>query len=241
MIHMDLLNGLKIGGALFTFLWGMGIAYIQLKKNLQSWLKRYFAGFFSSTAIGFLLYTLYHLMFQAPNLIIPMMILAQVFFNLGMTCLLLVVLIVEYGEITVFDKKLYLFPFILFVISLIGYVIWPPTLNQEDLENGLINTETTLILLLIVNLFRLFIVSFAIIKFWLLAKNSEDNYLKKRLLRFSYGLIIILLGILLNLLGGSLKSIGIFLEILGLAGFDIGAFIIFQGLIQKIEEKKETE
>jgi hypothetical protein len=117
---------------------------------------------------------------------------------------------------------------ILFFIMSIGYFIFIPTLDLESYEKGIVDTSTSLGLLIFVNTIRIILAIYVVYRYIVMAKKIEGDT-KNRITWFSISVIIIILGIFINLLGGAL-SIGI-MELLALIIFDIGAFIILKGFL----------
>ena len=58
---MDVLNILKITASIITVIFSFIAGYIELRKNPDYWLNRWFAISFVSFAFGFLAYTIYHI------------------------------------------------------------------------------------------------------------------------------------------------------------------------------------
>ena len=110
----------------------------------------------------------------------------------------------------------------------IGYFIFPPHLEMGDYALGIVNTHTPSGLLIFVNAIRLLFAIYAVIRYILIAKKLEGQT-KNRIKWFSLGLIIIIFGLIANLAGGLLSSIG--LEILALVIIDVGAVIILKGFL----------
>ena len=75
---MEIENYLKIITAIISCIFSFIAAYIELKKDHKFWLNRWFALFFSSIGLGFLTYTIYHLITENASIVIPIMITAHV-------------------------------------------------------------------------------------------------------------------------------------------------------------------
>ncbi len=227
---MDPLNIIKIITAIITAILGLVASRIELKKNPEYWLNRWFALFFSSVSIGFLVYTIYHFLEFAPTLIIPLMISAHVLYNFGFISLMMTVFVLEEGEKKVMTKN-YLVPMaIFFGISIIGYFIWIPTLNMEQLSKGIVDTETPTLWFIFVNIWRLFIFIFVLFKYGLITRKTE-GLVRKRVIFFFIGTVINIIGIILNLIGGMISSP--IVEILGIGSFNIGLVFILKGFLLK--------
>jgi len=117
---------------------------------------------------------------------------------------------------------------IVFFVMSIGYFIFPPYLDTGDYALGIVNTHTPAGLLIFVNTIRILLAIYAAYRYIVINKKIEGET-KNRIKWFSLGVIIIILGLLINLTGGLLQSIEI--EILALVIIDIGAILILKGFL----------
>ncbi|TFG00576.1 MAG: hypothetical protein EU541_01830 [Promethearchaeota archaeon] len=230
---MDPLNILKIATSIITVILAFIAGFIELRKNPDYWLNRWFALYFTTLSLGFLVYTIYHFITIDPTPIVPLMITAQILYNLGLICFLMTSFVLEYSETIAMSKKYLSIALILFIISIFGYFIWIPELNMANFQKGIVDTETPLPWYLFVNIFRIGVSLYVLYKFGLITKKLEGTE-KKRIMWFFIGSTINVVGILLNMLGNILHLI---LEIIGLATFNVGTFFIVRGfLLQKSKE-----
>ena len=225
---MEFLNLTKVIAAFITIIFSLIVAIRVFTLNRNNWLNRWFALFFISGSLGFFFYTIYHLITNNASIVIPLMIITQFFFNFICICLLMTVLVLEKYEKVAMSLKYITFIIVLFIIMSIGYVIWPPKLDQISYANGLVNTETALGLLLFVNFSRIIICIFVIYRYILISNKLEGDR-KKRIQWFYTGIIIVVFGLFINLLGGSLNSIAI--EIVALIAIDLGTLAVFKGFL----------
>ena len=225
---MDLLNLTKIIAAFITIIFSLTVGIRVFTLNTKNWLNRWFALFFASGSLGFFFYTIYHLITNNASIIIPLMITAQLFFNFICISLLMTVLIIEKYEKVAMSFKYIASVIVLFIIMSIGYFIWPPELDQSSYANEIVNTETSIGLLLFVNISRIIICVIAVYRYVLISNKLEGDH-KKRIQWFYIGIIIVVLGLFINLLGGSLNSIAI--EIVALIAIDIGTIVVFRGFL----------
>ncbi|MHA2088668.1 MAG: hypothetical protein ACW972_10350, partial [Promethearchaeota archaeon] len=179
---MDLLNLIKIIAASISVIMALVAGFIELRLNPESWLNRWFFLFFITTAMGFFFYTLYHALpignfIQDQLTIIPIMITAQLFFNLIPLCLLMTVFVLEKYQKVAMDATHLGIIAILFVIMSIGYVIPPltPHLDAEAHAIGQINTETPSVLLYFVNITRIVLASYVVIKYATISRKVEGE------------------------------------------------------------------
>ena len=225
---MDVLNLIKIIGAFITVIISLVVGIRVFTLNRNNWLNKWFALFFASGSLGFFFYTIYHLITNIASIIIPLMITAQFFFNFLCTSLLMTVLVLEKYEKVAMSLKYITSIIVLFIIMSIGYLIWPPKLDQTSYANGIVNTETAIGLLLFVNLSRIIICIVVTYRYILISNKLEGNH-KKRIQWFYVGIIIVVFGLFFNILGGFLNSI--IIEIVALLAIDVGSIVIFKGFL----------
>jgi hypothetical protein len=225
---MDALNLIKIIAAFITVIISLIVGIRVFSLNRNNWLNRWFALFFASGSLGFFFYTIYHLITNNASTIIPLMITAQFFFNFLCISLLMTVLILEKYEKIAMSLKYIASIIVLFIIMSVGYLIWPPKLDQTSYANGIVNTETSIGLLLFVNLLRIIICILVVYRYTLISNKLEGDH-KKRIQWFYAGIIIVVFGLFFNLLGGYLNSI--IIEIVALFAIDIGSIVIFKGFL----------
>ncbi len=225
---MEFLNLTKVIAAFITIIFSLVVGMRVFTLNRNNWLNRWFALFFASGSLGFFFYTIYHLITNNASIIIPLMIIAQLFFNFICIALLMTVLVLEKYEKVAMSLKYITSVSVLFIIMSIGYFIWPPELDQISYASGIVNTNTSTGLLLFVNLSRIIICVFAVYRYVLISNKLEGER-KKRIQWFYIGIIIVVFGLFINLLGGSLDSIAI--EIVALIAIDIGSIVVFKGFL----------
>ena len=159
---MDITTIFKITAAIITVVIAFIAGFIELRLNPDYWLNRWFAMFLFSASMGFLAYTFYHLILFNPNIVIPIAITAQVLFSFAFICLVMTVFILDLGEKRAMTIK-YLGPLmILFAFICIGFFIWPPTLNMEQYEKGIVDTESVFGWFLFVELTRIILFIFVL-------------------------------------------------------------------------------
>jgi hypothetical protein len=225
---MDTFNLIKIITTLITAVIALIIGLRVLSLNKGDILNVWFTIYFISSSFGFIFYTAYHLILNNADIIIPLMITAQIFFNLNSISLVMTVFSLEkYSQITM-SLKYFGSMIILFFIMSIGYIFFPPHLEMEEYALGIVNTQTPPGLLIFVNSIRILLSIFSVYKYIVTTKNLEGET-KKRMKWFSAGVIVLILGIVFNLAGGLISSI--FIEIIALIIVDIGAFLILKGFL----------
>jgi hypothetical protein len=234
---MNTLNLIKIIAAIVSVVIALVAGFIELRLNPKKWLNRWFALFFISTAMGFSFYTFYHFwpistsnFTQDEQIIIPLMITAQLLFNFIPLCLVMTVFILEkYKKIAMDITHLGIIAILFFVMS-IGYFVpaLTPTLDATDHAIGLINTNTPDALFYFVNIIRIGLFSYVVFKYAIIARKVENDT-KKRVQWFFAGVAIVIIGLIINLIGGSLKVA--LIEIFALILFDIGVFVVVKGFL----------
>jgi hypothetical protein len=228
------LNEAKIVLAVLTVIVGLVSAIVEIKKNPDYWLNRFFAMFFLFAALGFSGFTAYHLITGDESLTLAIMVTTNVLLNFSLACLLMTEFILQYSEVIAIKPKYLLITLVLFLSSIIGYAIAYPTLDMVEYAAGEVNTHTDIYLLAYVTLYRLGIVFFVLIKFISLVKQAQSEKVKKQLKLFSIGMIFIILGITLFLLGNLVTgTVGILMEIVGQICLNLGMIEIARGFLVK--------
>lgn len=228
------LNEVKIVLAVLTVIVGLVSAIVEIRKNPDYWLNRFFALFFLFAALGFSGFTAYHLITWNENLTLAIMVTTNILLNFSLACLLMTEFILQYSEVIAIKPKFLLLTLILFLTSCIGYAFFYPTLDMVQYLNGEVNTTTNDFLLVYVTLYRLVIVFYVLFKFINLVKQAEAEKVKKQLNLFSIGMIFIIFGIVLFLVGNIIpETIGILLEIVGQICLNIGMIEIARGFLVK--------
>lgn len=230
---MEPLTIIKIILAVILVFVGVISAYLEIKKNPEYWLNRFFALFFTFASLGFFGYVLYHLILTSADWVIYIMVTTNILLNLCLACLLMTEFILEFSEKKAMSPKFLLFTLGLFLTSILGYFIWLPTVDAANYALGEINTHTETGLLIYISIYRLAIAFYVLIKFILLVKKAQDPRIRKQLRLFSIGMIFIIIGILLFLFGNVAGDIGIILEIIGQISLNIGLIQILQGFLVK--------
>ncbi|MHA1192630.1 MAG: hypothetical protein ACTSP9_10085 [Promethearchaeota archaeon] len=225
---MDVYNITKVTAAIITIIIPFIVSIRVFLLNRTNWLNRWFTLFFLSSSFGFSFYTIYHLITYNASVIIPLMITAQFFFNFIFISLLMTVLVLDKFAKVAMSPKYLIAMLLLFIIMSFGYIIWTPELDMVSYSIGIINTETLLGLQIFVNALRIAIYIYAVYKYILMAKKLEGDS-KKRIQWFSMGVVVFIIGLILNLSGGALNSI--LLEIVALIVIDIGSLVVFKGFL----------
>ena len=114
------------------------------------------------------------------------------------------------------------------VVLSIGYFIFPPYLDVDDYALGIVNTHTPPGLYIFVNAGRILLAVYGAYKY-ITITNKLEGETKKRMKWFSLGVVVFILGIFINLIGGLLSSI--IIEIVALMIVDIGAVLVLKGFL----------
>ena len=225
---MDPFNIIKIITTLITSILSLIIGLRILILNRKDWLNRWFALFFLSSASGFLIYAIYHLILDNPGIIIPLMITSHIFFNFLIVSLTMTVFVLEkYTKIAMSLKYLGTM-LAIFVIMSVGYFIFIPTLDLDNYAKDIVDTTTSLDLFIFVNTIRCILSIYVVYRYSIMLKKIEGET-KNRVKWFSIGVISVIIGILINLIAGALSSIP--MEVVALIIIDIGAILIFKGFL----------
>ena len=117
------LNDVKIIFAVLLVIVGLIIAIVEIKKNPDYWLNRFFAMFFLFAALGFSGFTAYHLITWDKDLTLAIMVTTNILLNFSLACLLMTEFILQYSEVIAMKPKYLITSFLLFLSSIIGYAI----------------------------------------------------------------------------------------------------------------------
>ena len=228
MHNLDPLNILKIITTIITAVIALIIGLRVLFLNKSDLLNRWFALYFISSSLGFTIYAIYHLILNNTEIIIPLMIIAHIFFNFNSISLTMTLFVLEKHTKIAMSMKYLGTMLILFFIMSIGYFIFPPYLDIDDYALGIVNTHTPPGLLIFVNTIRILLAIYAAYAY-ILINRKMDGETKNRITWFSSGVILFILGLFINLTGGLFSIIVI--EILALIIFDIGALLVLKGFL----------
>jgi len=225
---LDPLNILKIITTIITAVIALIIGLRVLFLNKSDLLNRWFALYLIATSLGFMFYAIYHLILNNTDIIIPLMITAQIFFNLNAISLTMTLFVLEKHTKIAMSLKYLGTMLILFFVMSFGYFLYPPYLDMDDYALGIVNTHTPPGLLIFVNTIRILLAIYATYKYIVINRKMVDET-KNRIKWFSFGVILFIFGLLINLVGGILSLIGI--EILALIIIDIGALLVLKGFL----------
>ena len=228
--YMDVLNLVKIITAIISVIFAFIVGIRVLLLNPENLLNRWYALFFLSSSVGFSTYTIYHFITFNADIIIPIMITAQIFFNLLFVSLVMTVFVLEKFEKIAMGLKYLGTMMALFIIMSFGYFIFVPSLNTERFEQGIVDTETPFGWFIFVNVIRIGLSIYVVYKYAMMTRKIGEET-KKRVQWLFVGIIIITIGLLLNLAGG-ISGI-ILIEIFALIAFDIGTILLFKGFLIK--------
>lgn len=228
--YMEISNIIKIITAIISIIIAFIAGIHVFRLNPDNWLNRWFTLFFLSSSLGFLLYTIYHLILNNPGIIIPLMVTAQIFFNFLPMCLVMTVFILEKYTKVAMSLKYLGTMLAIFLLMSIGYFIWIPTLNWERYALGIVDTQTEFAWQLFVNLLRIILFIYVVYKYANITRKI-DVETKKNVQWFFAGVSIAIVGLLFNLIGGFLNEI--FYEILALIIIDLGYIAILIGFRYK--------
>jgi len=117
---------------------------------------------------------------------------------------------------------------LLFFVMSIGYFLFPPLLDLDDYALGIVDTHTPPGLLIFVNAIRIILAIFAVYKYIVITKKLEGET-KNKMKWFSLGVIVLILGLSSNLVGGLLESV--VMEVVALIIIDIGAILVLKGFL----------
>jgi hypothetical protein len=229
---MDPLSIFKIILSIIEVVIETYIAVIVIKKNPKYWLHRFFGIFFIVTSIGFLTYIAYHFILGNVGLAISFVIVTQILFNTGFACLLMTWLIMKESEVEAMKLKYLLLVGALWFISIIGYVIWPPTLDMPQYALGIVHSLIPTNLNIFSNLYRIGIMLLAILSYYKWSKKVDDPINKRKMKFFYIGMSMALGGILCIFLAGIDPAVEFLFTITGIVLFLLGTILITRALVK---------
>lgn len=227
---MDPINLFKIITAAITVILSFTVGFHVIRLNPKDLLNIWFTLFFISSSLGFLIYTIYHLILNNSQIIIPLMITAHIFFNFIFISLIMTVFVLEKFKKVAMSLKYLGSMILLFFLMSVGYFIWIPELDMVRYAQGIVDTNTPTEWLIFITLVRTVLSIFVVYKYAIITKKIEDQT-KKRVQWFFIGIIFAIIGMFVNLIGGFLRSIMI--EIIALIIIDLGTISIFRGFLIK--------
>ncbi len=227
---MDPFNIIKIIMAIITVIIAITVGFHVIRLNPKDLLNIWFTIFFISSSLGFLIYTIYHLILNNPQIIIPLMITAHIFFNFVFISLMMTVFVLEKFKKAAMSLKYFGSMMLLFFLMSVGYFIWIPKLDMDRYADDIVDTNTPIEWLIFITLVRTALSIYVVYKYAMMTRKLEEDT-KKRVQWFFIGIIFATIGMFINLVGGFLSSIVI--EIIALIVIDIGTLAILKGFMIK--------
>ena len=225
---MDPLNLLKIITATATVIIAITVGIAELRLNPKNMLNRWFFLFFISASLGFFAYTAYHIILSNSDIIIPIMITAHIFFNFIPISLVMTVFIIEkYKKVAISFRYLGVM-MILFAIMSLGYFIFVPKLDMVKYSNEIVDTTTPIGWFIFVNVVRIALSAYVVYKYARITRTIGEQT-KKRVQWFFLGIILVIIALFINLVGGMFEWIP--LEIIALFTVNIGSILILKGFL----------
>ncbi|MFX1380569.1 MAG: hypothetical protein ACFFA4_16885 [Promethearchaeota archaeon] len=223
---MDIFNLIKIIAASITIVFSFAVGFRVLRLNPVNLLNRWFTIFFISSSLGFLIYTIYHLILNNPQIVIALMITTQIFFNLIFISLMMTVFILEKYEKVAMSFKYLGTMIALLILMSVGYFIWIPTLNMARYALGIVDTRTPLPWFISIILIRALLLIYVVYKYAIMSRKMEGE-VRKRVQWFFIGIIFIIIALVIDLFGGAFDFI--LVEVFALIAVDIATITILKG------------
>lgn len=222
------LNIIKLIAPLITGIIALIAGFIELRLNSKNWLNRWFFSFFISASLGYLIYSVYHIIIFSPTNTSIAVVITQIFFNFIPISLVMTVFVLEKFPKKAMSPKYLGTMLVIFILMSFGYFWWTPRVDPDYYIQRIINTTTPLPWFVFVNFVRMILFGYALFKYAMITKKTEGEA-KQRMRWFFIGILIIIIGLLFNLFGGILNIV--LIEILALILFNLGAIIIVKGFI----------
>jgi hypothetical protein len=222
------LNIIKLILPLITGIIALIAGFIELRLNSKNWLNRWFFSFFISASLGYLIYSVYHIIIFSPAITSIAVVITQIFFNFIPISLIMTVFVLEKFPKKAMSPKYLGTMLVIFILMSFGYFWWTPRVDPDYYTQRIINTTTPLPWFVFVNFVRMVLFGYALFEYAMITKKTEGEA-KQRMRWFFIGIVIIIIGLLFNLFGGILNIV--LIEILALILFNLGAIIIVKGFI----------
>ena len=222
------LNIIKLILPLITGIIALIAGFIELRLNSKNWLNRWFFSFFISASLGYLIYSVYHIIIFSPAITSIAVVITQIFFNFIPISLVMTVFVLEKFPKKAMSPKYLGTMLVIFILMSFGYFWWTPRVDPDYYTQRIINTTTPLPWFVFVNFVRMVLFGYALFEYAMITKKTEGEA-KQRMRWFFIGIVIIIIGLLFNLFGGILNIV--LIEILALILFNLGAIIIVKGFI----------
>jgi len=217
---------IKIIAPLITGIIALIAGLIELRLNSKNWLNRWFFSFFLSASLAHLVYSIYHLVIITESITSIGAVITQIFFNFIPISLVMTVFVLEKFSKGAMSLRYLGIMMLIFIIMSLGYFFLPPIPNSTKFTQRIIDTDTNPIWFIFVNILRMGLFGYALFKYGMIIKKTE-NEAKQRMRWFFIGILIIIIGLIFNLLGGIIKNT--LIEILALILFNIGTITIVKG------------
>ena len=217
---------IKIIAPLITGIIALIAGLIELRLNSKNWLNRWFFSFFLSASLAHLVYSIYHLVIITESITSIGAVITQIFFNFIPISLVMTVFVLEKFSKGAMSLRYLGIMMLIFIIMSLGYFFLPPIPNSTKFTQRIIDTDTNPIWFIFVNILRMGLFGYALFKYGMIIKKTE-NEAKQRMRWFFIGILIVIIGLIFNLLGGIIKDTSI--EILALILFNIGTITIVKG------------
>jgi len=217
---------IKIIAPLITGIIALIAGLIELRLNSKNWLNRWFFSFFLSASLAHLVYSIYHLVIITESITSIGAVITQIFFNFIPISLVMTVFVLEKFSKGAMSLRYLGIMMLIFIIMSLGYFFLPPIPNSTKFTQRIIDTDTNPIWFISVNILRMGLFGYALFKYGMIIKKTE-NEAKQRMRWFFIGILIIIIGLIFNLLGGIIKNT--LIEILALILFNIGTITIVKG------------
>jgi len=217
---------IKIIAPLITGIIALIAGLIELRLNSKNWLNRWFFSFFLSASLAHLVYSIYHLVIITESITSIGAVITQIFFNFIPISLVMTVFVLEKFSKGAMSLRYLGIMMLIFIIMSLGYFFLPPIPNSTKFTQRIIDTDTNPIWFIFVNILRMGLFGYALFKYGMIIKKTE-NEAKQRMRWFFIGILIVIIGLIFNLLGGIIKNT--LIEILALILFNIGTITIVKG------------
>lgn len=235
---MDAINTAKIVLAIITIIIAFFCTYFQLKKNKTFLLNKIFAFFMILVSLGFISYITYHFIYDNVSLVIALNILTNVFYNFAFACLAITPFIIIYSEKNIIVQRISIVIYGLCILTLLGYFIWPVTVDMEKYAQGSVSSSSPLPHMLILTLYKLIIIIFVLYEYIKVAKHTEGA-IEQKMKCFSWAMISIIIGTVIITISSAFGTSADYLKVVGGIFLNLAIILFTIALVPRSEELKK--
>ena len=240
---MDTISIAKIVATLVTLVFCTLTGVLEIKKNPDYWLNRFFALFFFFNSLGMVTYASYHLVPDNVEAVEMLALFTQLFWNVGFCLLLLVVPILKHSETVAMKSNWPKFTLAFCIIITIGLILFPPFINDVELYLSTGEVHTDMVprwWKYVANIYKILILLYVLIEFSLLARHTTGE-VRKQMKDFTIGVVLLISGILTLIPAGGQSVEATIFQFVGNALLLAATGITLRGFSRNLSTDKKID